>query len=258
MSHAAASFNPLDLTGRTILVTGATSGLGRAAALYLSRLGARILATGRDGARLDGTLAALEGAGHRGEVFDFADLSGIESWMAALTADEGPLDGAVHFAGQIAVAPVKALTAERVEAVIRINLSSALLLAKAFRKKKAHTENAGLVLVSSVAGLKGLKGQTLYSATKGGLISAARCLAVECAPDGLRVNCLAPGMVVTEGVEASNRSGDPGHMTMIEEAHPLGFGRPDDVSAAAAFLLADTGRWITGAVLAPDGGIGAT
>lgn len=253
-----AVFNPLDLTGRTILVTGATSGLGRAACLYLSRLGARVIASGRDPARLEETLARLEGEGHRGEAFDFSDLPAIEPWLSALTADEGPLDGAAHFAGQIAVVPVKALSVERIEEIVRINLSSALLLAKGLRKKKAHTENAGLVLVSSIAGLKGLKGQTLYSATKGGLISAARCLALECAGDRLRVNCIAPGIVMTEGVEASNRAVDQDQQAALEATHPLGYGTTDDVSGAVAYLLADTGRWITGAVLAADGGIGAT
>ncbi len=252
-----ALFNPMDLTGRTILVTGATSGLGRATALYLSRLGARLYITGRDRARLDETRAALCGDAHVAEPLDFSDLDAIEPWVSALTADHGPLDGAVHFAGQIAVVPVKAMATARIEDVVRINLSSAFVLARAFRKRRAHRPGAGLIFISSVAARKGMKGQSLYGATKGALISATKALSIEFVADDIRVNCIAPALVPTEGVDASNRAVDAAHAQALADAIPLGLGTPDDVAGAAAYLLADTGRWITGTILTPDGGLGA-
>jgi NAD(P)-dependent dehydrogenase (short-subunit alcohol dehydrogenase family) len=244
----------MNLEGRTILVTGATSGIGRATAVYLSRLGARVIASGRHQERLDAVLAELEGNGHLGRIFDLADLDAIAPWLKALCAEVGPLNGIAHCAGVQATRPIQAVKPDFVMDVLTQNLGAALMLAQGFRLKACHGDPASLVFVSSSAALKTAPGNVVYAASKGGIVSAVRGLGVELVRDGVRVNAVAPAMVDTPMSDQFRAILSEENFQRVVDMHPLGLGRPDDVAAAIAFLLADTSRWITGSILTVDGG----
>jgi len=247
----------MDLSGRIVLVTGASSGIGRDTAVLLSELGARLVLTGRDPARLDDTLAELAGRGHSVEPFDLRTADGIPGWVRTIASKTGPLGGLVHCAGVHSHRPLRILDAEKFEEVQRINVTASMMLAKGFRQKGCCTAGASIVLLSSVAGLVGQPGIAAYAASKAAVSGLTRCLAVELAAERIRVNCIAPAMVKTEMAEHLFRSLTAEQVISIELEHPLGIGRPRDVANAAAFLLSDAARWITGSILVVDGGFTA-
>ena len=245
--------NPMDLSGRAILVTGASSGIGRETAILLSQLNARVILVARNRERLEETRGLLEGAGHEIEVFDVTSLDAVAGWMKTLAARCGPLHGVVHSAGKSGVAPLRILSAAQVEEILQVNLHASIFLAKGFRQKGCHAEGASLVLISSVAGLRGHAGLAAYTASKAALIGLTKSLALEVAREGIRVNCVAPGLVATamsEKLDAQTLGGQE----EVAKAHPLGIGRPRDVANGIAFLLSDAARWITGSTLTIDGG----
>jgi NAD(P)-dependent dehydrogenase (short-subunit alcohol dehydrogenase family) len=247
--------NPLDLTGRTILVTGASSGIGRSTAVLLSQLGARVVLAARNQERLRQTAEALEGSGHEVEPIDLAELEKIPDWLAGVAQKAGPLAGLVHCAGMASLMPLRVLTMRHLETVMRVNFQSAVALTTAFSRKRVHQAGSSVVLVASVAASCGVPARSAYSASKGALVAFARSAALELAKTGLRVNCVAPAYVRTEMYEESLGGLTPEQLqSVVEATQPLGLGEPADVANAIAFLLADTGRWITGSVLAVDGG----
>lgn len=249
-----AVFNPLSLSGRTIMVTGATSGIGQATAIYLSRLGARLIVTGRNLSRLQATLDALSGEGHQGYLFDLAAIENIVPWMKTVCAQTGPLNGLAHCAGVQATRPIQAVKPDFIQDVLTQNLAASLMLAQAFRLKACHAAGASLVYVSSSAALKTAPGNVVYAASKGGIISAVKGLGVELVRDGVRVNAVAPAMIDTPMSDQFRALLSEENFQRVIDLHPLGLGQPDDVAAAIAFLLADTSRWITGSILTVDGG----
>jgi len=248
--------NPLQLEGRTILVTGASSGIGRGTAVLLSELGANVVLAGRDVRRLEDTAAAMRPGNHRLKPFDLNNLDGIPEWLSGIVDEVGPMHGLAHCAGVAALLPLRVLTTKQTDQMMRINFYSAVALTTGFCRKRAHHDGGGsVVLVASVAGLAGVPGRAAYSASKGALIAFARSSAIELARNGIRVNCVAPAYVKTEMYEESMKGLTPEQLeSLIANTQPLGLGAPLDVAHAIAFLLADTGRWITGSVLAVDGG----
>jgi NAD(P)-dependent dehydrogenase (short-subunit alcohol dehydrogenase family) len=254
-------FPLVDLIGRRVLVTGASAGIGRATAVLLARLGARVVANGRDAERLAATLALLPGKGHAAVPFDLADSDSVPGWIKRLAEEGGPLDGLAHCAGMQASKPVRGIDRAFFDQILHANLLSALALARGFRQKgchapptAGHAPQAALVLVSSVAAEIGQPGNVVYSASKGGLVSATRGLAMEFLRDGIRVNCVEPAMVETEMMERFRQTTTQEQFEAIRAAHPMGFGRPEDIASAIAFLLSDASRWINGATLPVDGG----
>ena len=246
--------NPLQITQRTVMVTGASSGIGRETCILLSQLGARLVLVARDMDRLRITLNRLEGKDHRIEAFDLTQVEVIPLWLKQLTAEIGPIYGVVHCAGIQITRPLRFQTCADLDALLRINLNAAFSLAKGFRQKGVYTREGRLVFLSSVAALAGRAGISAYAASKGALISLTRSLAMEFARDGLRVNCVAPGYVRTEMTKELENSLTDEQIAEVEANHPLGIGTVLDVAYAISFLLADTGRWITGTTIVVDGG----
>lgn len=246
--------SPFDLTGRRILVTGASGGIGRATATAVAERGARVLASGRDRDRLAETLALLPGEEHRVAPFDLAEADAIPAWIKSETAAWGALDGIVHCAGLHIARPVRAIDAEFFDRMMHVNLLTAIMLARGFRQRGCNPGAGAMVLLSSLAALNGPPAHVVYATAKGGLISAARGLAIELLRERIRVNVLAPGIVETEMTQRSRSTLTPEQFEALRATHPMGFGAPEDVANAAVFLLSDASRWINGVVLPVDGG----
>ncbi len=247
--------NPMSLEGRVVLVTGASSGIGRETSVLLSRLGAKPVLVGRNREQLQATADRMEQAPCRIEPFDLNQLADINDWLKRIGTEEGGLHGLVHCAGMQLTRPLRVTTADNIEDLMRINFLSAVQLAKSFRQRGVCSKpTASMVFVSSIMGIVGLPALSIYSASKGALDGFARSLALEYAAEGIRVNCVSPGHVRTEMTESVAQQMPAEQYESLRAAHPLGFGSAMDVANAIAFLLADSGRWITGSTLVVDGG----
>lgn len=247
-------YNPLDLSDRRILVTGASSGIGRTTSVILSRLGAKLTLAARSEEALQETETLLEGDGHVVAPCDLRESSAIPGWMKQLAKEHGPFSGAVHSAGMHFTLPLRFQTEDKLDELMKLNFTAGVQLAKGLRQKKVCTQPASLVFVSSVMGLVGQPGVSAYVASKGALVSLARSLALELANEKIRVNCVAPGQVRSKMADVQQEALTEEQQSSIEAMHPLGIGEPEDVANAVAFLLADSGRWITGTTLVVDGG----
>lgn len=246
---------PFDLSERRVLVTGAASGIGLASSLRVAAMGARVLAFDRDENGLAALLAQLPGAGHASHAIDLREVDEIPAAMVACAEQGGPLSGLVHAAGISSVSPTRLLSPKNYRDVLAVNTEAALALVRGFQNRKVCTEDGGsVVLIASVMALVGSVGGTAYSMSKAALTGLAKSAALEFAPRGIRINCIAPGFVKTQMYDKVAASWDAAQREQIERAHPLGLGEPDDVANAIAFLLADASRWITGSTLVCDGG----
>lgn len=246
--------HPLDMSGRLVLVTGASAGIGRDAASLLAELGARVILVGRNLDRLNDVAEKLTGQGHGVVPFDLNQLDEIPGWMKRLAEKTGELHGVVHCAGVQQTMPLRATTVKPAEDLMRVNVLAALMLAKGLRQKGVRATDASLVLVASVMGLVGAPGRAVYCASKGAIIAMTRALALELAAEKIRVNCVAPAFVKTEMLEELKSVTSNEQMAAVEARHPLGFGEPRDVSHSIAFLLSHASRWTTGTTLTVDGG----
>lgn len=249
--------NPFDFSGRFHLVTGASSGIGQATCRVLAACGARVLAVARSEERLRGVVAELPGGGHAYECCDLGQDADLAAAVRGWAAKHGKLNGLVHAAGIQYMAPLKAFEAGAFDAMWKVNVRAAIELVQGFRHSSVHGGRGSVVFISSVAGLAGQTVLSGYSGTKGALVAIARSLAVELAREGIRVNCVAPGLVRTPMADQMRKMLGESRMAALETLHPLGLGEPGDVAQAAAFLLSDAARWITGTTLVVDGGFTA-
>ncbi|MBD8629985.1 SDR family oxidoreductase [Oxalobacteraceae sp. CFBP 8755] len=239
--------HPFHLRGKTVLVTGASSGIGRAVAVECARAGARVVINGRDAVRLADTLAVLDaGLEHVACVADLTD----PPQMARLVAACGELDGVVHAAGVHGVTPLRMLRQSFMQTVLDANFLAPLMLTQQLLAKKMLRNGASLVFMSSIAAHTGTVGVGPYSASKAALEGMIRPLALEIASRAMRANAIAPGLVDTPLV-----NDDRAWLDDKANMYPLGLGRPEDVAYAAIYLLADISRKVTGTQLHLDGGI---
>jgi NAD(P)-dependent dehydrogenase (short-subunit alcohol dehydrogenase family) len=247
-----------NLESKLILVTGASSGIGRDTAMLLSRLGARLCLIARNEERLRQTEGQLQGGGHASYPFDLEDADGLPALMKTMVQTHGPFHGVVHSAGILQLMPISGVNAKRFEKTMRVNVLAGIMMVRGLAQKDCHTTGkASAVLLSSTAALIGSPGQAMYCASKGALMSFAKEAAVELAPLGIRINCVAPAAVRSEMLDQLQKSVPEHHFKQMEKDHPLGFGTTLDVANAVAFLLGDTGAWITGTTLVVDGGVTA-
>ena len=248
--------SPMSLDGRTVMVTGASSGIGRGCAIVASELGARVVLVGRSQERLTETQSQLTGSNHVVAAYDLNQVDGVADWMKKGSATWGELSGLVHAAGIQVTTPLRGLSLEQHLSVMRVNLDAALFLTKGFRQKGVCSPAGGsIVYISSVTAFASKPAIPSYTASKGALVSMARSLALELARESIRVNCVAPALVPSTIAEEMQKSMTAEQFEEIKRSHPLGPGTPRDVGNAVAFLLAESGRWITGTTLVLDGGL---
>ncbi len=242
--------NPFSLTGKTVFITGASSGIGKAIALECSKMGAKLIITGRNKERLDDTLANLEGNGHSAIVADLTKEDGIKK----ISEEVLLLDGIVHSAGIYKLVPVSFINEEAVKEVVGTNFMAPLALTSQLLKAKKVNKNASIVFISSIAGsLVSSPGGSLYSASKGALNGLIKGMALDLAPRGIRVNGVAPGTIQTTIFEESAVSHD--QLSEDVKKYPLKrYGKPEEVAYSVIYLLSDASAWVTGSSLVIDGG----
>lgn len=241
-------YNPFSLKGKTILVTGASSGIGREIAIQTAKSGASVILTGRNTERLNETLTLIGSDKHHAVAADLSTTDGINQLVNALP----PLDGVVHSAGIIKRVPLKLISDKSLNELMQINFIAPALLTRAIYRNKLLRDEASIVFVSSIASSFASLGNIMYMASKGAINSFMKGIAFELAASGIRANAIQPGMIKT-------------HLTTLIpddeiqkdiQRYPLGrYGKPEEVAFAAIYLLSDATKWMTGSILTLDGGL---
>lgn len=246
---------PFSLIGKAILVTGASSGIGRATAIMCSRMGAKVVLMGRDYDRLEQTHSLLSGSDHIVSSVDLLDYQGVETELRSVLDGKIKLNGVVNCAGISTTLPFSSIKPDRIELFLKTNVIGAMNLTRLSIKKEHFSEQGGsIIFISSIMGIVGEKGKSLYSMTKGALDAGVRSLSVELATRNIRVNSISPGVVKTPMSKSAIYSQTEESQNKISDLHPLGLGSPEDVANACVYLLSDASRWITGINLVVDGG----
>ncbi|GHT15900.1 3-oxoacyl-ACP reductase [Bacteroidia bacterium] len=242
--------NPFSLENKTVLVTGASSGIGRTVAIECSKMGATVVLTARNEERLQQTLSQLEGDGHAIIVADLTDKND----RLRLVEQSPKLDGLVHCAGIVKTLMFQFVDAESLSEVMNVNFASPTLLSALLVENKKIAKNSSIVFISSVSGVVCVwGGNSMYSASKGAVNGMMKNMALDLASKGIRVNSVNPAMVETSIFEGGLIGAE-----QIEEdkkRYPLKrYGKPEEVAYAVIYLLSDAAKWITGSSLVIDGG----
>lgn len=242
-------FNPFSLVGKQILVTGASSGIGKGIALACAKMGASVIITGRNVERLNNVLNQLPEGEHKAIAADLTKTEDVERLICELPK----LDGFVQCAGVGSRVACKDIDQETIDYTMSTNFEAPVLLQSALLKKKKINKAASIVYIASIAAWSPSMGNGIYSASKGAIISYAQCLALELAPRLIRVNCICPAMVWTDlvlqdGVTREDLQED-------EKRYPLKrYGTPEDIANLAIYLLSDASSWMTGSNIKISGG----
>lgn len=243
-------YNPFSIEGKTILVTGAASGMGKATALTCARMGAKIVAADYNADGLSTAMNELEGEGHHAFVLNLAD----DSTWAELLADCPVLDGIANCAGIANMNPFMFVNREEFDKVFNINFFGPVLLTKSLIKAKKLNKGGSIVFVASVDGPKVVHaGNSVYSAGKSALVGMARNMAIDLAAKKIRVNCILPGTTDTPLIRTGNVTEDS--LAEVAKTFPLKrFGTPEDMANGIIYLLSDASSFVTGTELVIDGG----
>ena len=248
------NYNPFSLENKTILVTGASSGIGRATAIECSKMGATVIITARNEVRLKETLDSLDNEHGQTHQMLLADLS-KEDEIFKLVDLLPILDGVSLNAGIVKTLPVKFINHDALSEVLNVNMIGPVILTQRLLKKKKLQKGSSVVFTSSIGGVMiSTIGNTMYGISKGGLNAFMKGLALEMASLGIRSNSVNPGFVATNILSAGVISEEQLKENMAK--YPLGrFGKPEDIAHAIIYLLSDASSWVTGHTLVVDGGI---
>jgi len=242
--------HPFSLDDKTILVTGASSGIGRAIAIECSKLGAKLIITGRDKKRLSDTFGTLQGNGHDEVTADLSSAAEITALIKSIPI----LDGFVCNAGVNKLLPIQFITEKDVGETLQINSVAPILITKDLVKRKKLKNPSSIVFISSIAGVfSASPANSIYSASKGALNGFMKNAALDLAKKGIRCNSVNPGFIKTDlsDIKELNEDQLQKHLTK----YPLKrFGMPEDVAYAVIYLLSDASSWVTGAPFRIDGG----
>jgi NAD(P)-dependent dehydrogenase (short-subunit alcohol dehydrogenase family) len=243
--------NPFSLTNKNILITGASSGIGRATALECAKMGARVVITGRDQTRLNDTFLMLEGGGHDQLIADLGNPAEVDELVNYLPV----LHGCVHGAGFTRLLLTQFINSEDLGHVFQVNTMAPIMLTQRLVKEKKLTKPSSIVFISSVAGVYNVSpGNAMYSASKGALNGFMKNAALDLAPKGIRCNSVNPGMVQTNIMHDGTIS--EAKLEDYKKRYPLNrFGQPEEVAYAIIYLLSDASAWVTGTALLIDGGL---
>ena len=247
-------YNPYSLEGKTILVTGASSGIGKATAIEASLLGATVVITARDISRLQETFDMLEGKGERQHKLIIADLT-EESQLDLLISEVPTLHGLVLCAGKGLTLPIQFATREKFDDIFNVNFFAPVELLRMLFKKKKLVKDSSVVMLSSLGGTQIFSGGNgIYGASKAALNTVMKFAAKEFASRKVRVNSICPGMVDTPLIHRGTISDE--QLLEDQKRYPLGrYGKPEDIAYAAIYLLSDASSWITGQDFILDGGV---
>lgn len=242
--------NPFSLEGKRVLITGATSGIGRATALQCAAMGADVVLMGRNVRAMEDVVGAIGKDSTQSFLFDLRDKEALNALMLQLPK----FDGVVCNAGMVKSIVAKNCIAEDVHELFEVNTLSAIHLIQQILEQKRLNKGASVVMMSSMSGVYcGLPGGSAYGASKAALAGYAKALALELAPRGIRVNTVHPGMIATDLCKDTALTNE---QFMADVAnYPLGrYGTPEEVANAVVYLLSDATRWMTGTQLLIDGG----
>jgi NAD(P)-dependent dehydrogenase (short-subunit alcohol dehydrogenase family) len=244
--------NPFSLEGKSILVTGASSGIGRGIAVACAKMGAKVVLSGRNETRLKETLDLLEGEGH---VVLGGDLKS-EDTRKELVEKMPALDGIAYCAGISQIQMAKFMDQSSLEDIFQTNVFSPLMLNTLLLKKKKIKKNSSIIFISSISGVyRSQIGEGSYGATKAALAGFVKSLALELSAQGIRVNTIHPGVVETPLLEVSNGTFGEEELEALRQKYPLKrFGKPEDIAYCAVYLLSDASGWMTGSNILIDGG----
>lgn len=242
--------NPFSLEGKTILVTGASSGIGRATAIACSQMGAVVVVTGRNESRLQETLDALEGSGHQMIVADIANDDQIDYLVDQIPA----INGLVNNAGITETCPTQFIKRDKLNRVMEVNTIAPILLTQRILKKKKLGKGGSIVFTCSISGTcVCVGGNVLYSASKGAIHGFMKNAALDLAHKGIRVNDVCPGMIDTHILDAGTISEE--QLEIEAQRYPMKrFGKPEEVAYGIIYLLSDASSFVTGSSIVIDGG----
>lgn len=243
-------YNPFSLKSKNVLVTGASSGIGKATAIECSKMGATVIITGRNQQRLEDTYNQLEGENHLMVSSDLNNEEGIETLLSQLPV----VDGIVHCAGLTKNVPFQFATKGNFDEVLNVNFYAPSEITRRALKEKKIAKNGSIVFISSVSGVFcSAVASTIYSASKGAVNGLVKGMALDLAPKGIRVNCINPGVIETNIFDFGAITTD--QLEEDKKRYPLKrFGKPHEVAYAVIYLLSDASNWVTGSNLLIDGG----
>lgn len=244
------TFNPFTLEGKTILVTGASSGIGRGIAIACSKMGASVIVNGRNEQRLSETMSEMEGDDNLSLAADLSDNVALAEMVAKLPK----LDGIVHCAGIGQRVLCKQLQESDLDNMMNVNFKAPVMLQTEILKQKKINKSASIVFIASIACDSPTIGNAMYSASKGAIISYANCLALELAPRLIRVNCILPAMIWTDLIFKGGITEE--ELREDEKKYPLKrYGKPKDIANLSIYLLSDASSWMSGSSIRITGGV---